>query len=114
MPRAESRARFVPRIGRQTASPQLPTIAGPWVPHARAAVDIDLLVEIGPEPAVDARGLIASVNRWRELRLLRNAIAHDYLIESADRVLSESLVAAPELLDTVSRILRSVSDKGYA
>jgi hypothetical protein len=62
----------------------------------------------------EARGLIALVDRWRELRLLRNAIAHDYLIESTDRVLAESLVAAPELLDTVSRILRSVSDKGYA
>jgi uncharacterized protein with HEPN domain len=54
------------------------------------------------------------VDRWRELRLLRNAIAHDYLIESADRVLAESLVAAPELLDTVSRILRYVSAKGHA
>lgn len=62
----------------------------------------------------EARGLIASVDRWRELRLLGNAIAHDYLIESADRVLAESLGAAPELLDTVSRILRYVSDKGYA
>ena len=40
--------------------------------------------------------------------------AHDYLIESADRVLAESLVAAPELLDTVSRILCYVRDKGYA
>ncbi|MFM8413721.1 MAG: hypothetical protein ACKOCX_03255 [Planctomycetota bacterium] len=62
----------------------------------------------------EARGLIASVDRWRELRLLRNAIAHDYLIESADRVLAEALIAAPELLDTASRILRYVSAKGYA
>lgn len=62
----------------------------------------------------EARGLIASVDRWRELRLLRNAIAHDYLIESADRVLAESLTAAPELLDTASRILRYVGEKGYA
>ena len=62
----------------------------------------------------EARGLITSADRWRELRLLRNAIAHDYLIESADRVLAESLVAAPELLDTVRRILRYVNDKGHA
>jgi hypothetical protein len=62
----------------------------------------------------EARGLIASADRWRELRLLRNAIAHDYLIESADRVLAEALVAAPELLDTARRILRYVSDKGHA
>ena len=62
----------------------------------------------------EARGLITSADRWRELRLLRNAIAHDYLIESADRVLAESLVAAPELLDTVRRILCYVNDKGHA
>lgn len=62
----------------------------------------------------EARGLIVSVDRWRELRLLRNAIAHDYLIERADRVLAESLAAAPELLDTASRILRYVNEKGYA
>ena len=62
----------------------------------------------------EARGLITSADRWRELRLLRNAIAHDYLIESADRVLAESLVAAPELLDTVRRILRYVNDKDHA
>jgi hypothetical protein len=61
----------------------------------------------------EARRLIASVERWRELRLLRNAIAHDYLIESADRVLAESLTAAPELLDTAGRVLRYVRDKGY-
>jgi len=61
----------------------------------------------------EARGLIRSVDRWRELRLLRNAIAHDYLIESADRVLAEALVAAPELLDTVSRILGYVATKAY-
>jgi hypothetical protein len=60
----------------------------------------------------EARGVILSAERWRELRLLRNAIAHDYLIESADRVLRESLMAAPELLQTVQRLLRYVGEKG--
>jgi hypothetical protein len=60
----------------------------------------------------EARGGILSAERWRELRLLRNAIAHDYLIESADRVLRESLMAAPELLQTVQRLLRYVGEKG--
>ncbi|NDC53921.1 MAG: hypothetical protein EBZ74_06410, partial [Planctomycetia bacterium] len=46
----------------------------------------------------EARSLIASAERWRELRMLRNAIAHDYLIESADRVLLDTLAASPELL----------------
>ena len=62
----------------------------------------------------EARHLITSAERWRELRLLRNAIAHDDLIESADRVLSEALAAAPELLDAAGRVLRYVADKGYA
>lgn len=61
----------------------------------------------------EARRLIPSAERWRELRLLRNAIAHDYLIESADRVLLESLAAAPELIETADRIVRYVGRKGY-
>ena len=43
----------------------------------------------------EARGLISSAERWRELRLLRNAIAHDYLIESADRVNSRIADRSP-------------------
>jgi len=61
----------------------------------------------------ESRGLFVSAERWRELRMLRNAIAHDYLIESADRVLKESLAAAPELLETAERLTRYVSQKGY-
>lgn len=61
----------------------------------------------------EARGLIASAERWRELRMLRNAIAHDYLIESADRVLKEALTAAPELLETAERVTHYVAQKGY-
>ena len=61
----------------------------------------------------EARGLITTAERWRELRLLRNAIAHDYLIESADRVLTEALAAAPELTDAVQRVIRYVETKRY-
>lgn len=61
----------------------------------------------------EARGLIDSAHRWRELRLLRNAIAHDYLIESADTVLADALAAAPELAETVRRVLRYVEIKQY-
>jgi len=61
----------------------------------------------------EARGLITTAERWRELRLLRNAIAHDYLIESADRVLTEALAAAPELTDAVQRVVRYVETKRY-
>lgn len=61
----------------------------------------------------EGRGLIPSARRWRELRLLRNAITHDYLIESADSVLAEALAAAPELLHAVDQVARYVTDKGY-
>jgi len=60
----------------------------------------------------EARGLVVSAERWRELRMLRNAIAHDYLIESADRVLHEALSAAPELIETAERVARYVGQKG--
>jgi uncharacterized protein YutE (UPF0331/DUF86 family) len=61
----------------------------------------------------EKRGLISSAERWRELRLLRNAIAHDYLIESADSVLRESLAAAPELIETAQRVGHYVVAKEY-
>ncbi len=43
----------------------------------------------------EARGLISSAERWRELRLLPNAIAHEYLIESVDRVNSRVADRSP-------------------
>ena len=61
----------------------------------------------------EKRGLISSAERWRELRLLRNAIAHDYLIESDDSVLRESLAAAPELIETAQRVGHYVVAKEY-
>lgn len=62
---------------------------------------------------MEKRGVIASATRWRELRDLRNAIAHDYLIESVDRVLADALDAGPELLDVVQRLEAYVKAKGY-
>jgi hypothetical protein len=61
----------------------------------------------------EARNLIASAERWRELRMLRNAIAHDYLIESADRVLVDALAASPELLQTAEHLVRYVEQRRY-
>lgn len=60
----------------------------------------------------EARQLISSADRWRELRMLRNAIAHDYLIESADRVLLDALASAPELMEATRRVLDYVRAKG--
>jgi hypothetical protein len=61
----------------------------------------------------EARRLIRSADRWRELRMLRNAIAHDYLIESVDRVLLDALASAPELIETTHHVLNYVRTKGY-
>jgi len=47
------------------------------------------------------------------MRLLRHALAHDYLIECADTALPDALAAAPELLDTVRRVLHYVDMKRY-
>lgn len=45
--------------------------------------------------------------------MLRNAITHDYLIESADRVLLDALASAPELIETTHRVFDYVRTKGY-
>ncbi len=63
---------------------------------------------------MEKRGLITSAALWRELRNLRNEIAHDYLIETSDDVLKQSLAQAPELLDTAARVRQYVVAKGYS
>lgn len=52
----------------------------------------------------DKRGIVASAAEWRELRELRHAIEHDYLIESAGRVLKDALIQAPKLMDAVGKL----------
>jgi hypothetical protein len=61
----------------------------------------------------EKRGIITSVEEWRELRELRNEIAHDYLIESSDRVLTEAHRRSPVLLETVEKLGAYVLSKGY-
>jgi uncharacterized protein YutE (UPF0331/DUF86 family) len=62
---------------------------------------------------MEKRGVIPSAQRWRELRALRNAIAHEYLVESADRVLADALSAAPELAATAAAVAKYSRDRGY-
>ena len=61
----------------------------------------------------EKRGIITSVEEWRELRELRNEIAQDYLIESSDRVLTEAYQRSPVLLDSVEKIAGYSRSKGY-
>jgi hypothetical protein len=82
----------------------------------RTLDQIELLDEGSPLDRLqraEARGLITSAERWRELRMLRNSIAHDYLIESADKVLHDALAATPELIETATRVVRYVGEKNY-
>lgn len=61
----------------------------------------------------EKREIVSSAEAWRELRELRNEIAHDYLIESLDRVLVEAHRRAPELLAAVPSLEAYVRSKGY-
>lgn len=61
----------------------------------------------------EKREIISSAEEWRELRELRNEIAHDYLIESSDRVLLEAHRRSPILLAAVRTIEAYVRRQGY-
>jgi uncharacterized protein YutE (UPF0331/DUF86 family) len=52
---------------------------------------------------MEKRGIISSAHLWRDIRELRNAIVHDYLIEKSDVVLLDSFKHTPELLQTAKR-----------
>lgn len=61
----------------------------------------------------EKRGIISTAEEWRELRELRNEIAHDYLIESSDRVLTEAYQRSSKLLEAFERLDAYVRAKGY-
>ena len=61
----------------------------------------------------EKRGIIPSAAEWRELRELRNAIVHDYLIESSDRVLKDALLQSPKLLEAVIQLETYAASRGY-
>lgn len=61
----------------------------------------------------EKRGIITSAELWKELRDLRNSIAHEYLIEKSDRVLKEALRHSAELLETAQRFKEYVTQKNH-
>ena len=61
---------------------------------------------------VEKRGIISSAVLWKNLRELRNDIAHEYLIEQADRVLKEAYQHAPDLFKAVDSFKNYVKIKG--
>jgi uncharacterized protein YutE (UPF0331/DUF86 family) len=60
---------------------------------------------------MEKRGVIESTHSWKELRELRNEIAHEYLIEKSDRVLKEAFKQTPQLIETVKNIKKYIQDK---
>ena len=60
---------------------------------------------------MEKRGIIPSAEVWKELRELRNAIAHEYLIEKSDQVLKEAFTHTQELFETVKRFKQYLAEK---
>lgn len=62
---------------------------------------------------MEKRGIIESTASWKELREIRNQIAHEYLIEKSDRVLEQALLRASELFLTVEKFNAYIQEKQY-
>ncbi|HCY37965.1 MAG: hypothetical protein DKM50_04890 [Candidatus Margulisiibacteriota bacterium] len=52
----------------------------------------------------EKRGLIASAETYKQIRFLRNSIAHEYVQEVIEDIFAEVLKYVPDLLYTVERI----------
>lgn len=61
----------------------------------------------------EKRAVITSAALWRQIREIRNAIAHDYLIEQMDTVVADALKHSAELFLTVERIEAYVLRRAY-
>jgi len=52
----------------------------------------------------EKRGLISTAQQWREIRLLRNQIAHEYVLNDLRELFEQTIANAPELLLTLDRV----------
>jgi len=62
---------------------------------------------------MEKRNIIESTKLWKELRELRNEIAHEYLIEEFDRALKDAHRHTPVLRYAVEKLLHYIQTKGY-
>ena len=60
----------------------------------------------------EKRGLIASADTFKAMRLLRNRIAHEYIKESLEDIFTRTFFSTPELLEC-SRITKEFCIKRY-
>lgn len=58
----------------------------------------------------ERRGLI-SADTFKEIRYLRNDIAHEYVLDMVDEIYKKTLELAPYLLETMDKVLRLYSKK---
>lgn len=59
----------------------------------------------------EKRGDISSAETFREIRRLRNDIAHEYILESIDQLYKKAMELTPDLLDSVNKVIEVYSDK---
>lgn len=62
---------------------------------------------------MEKRGIINSAGEWREIRELRNSIAHEYLIESSDSVLHEAFRWTPVLVQNCKNLTNYLEKRNY-
>lgn len=58
----------------------------------------------------EGRGLISSAREFREIRRLRNDIAHEYILSAINDINFKALELTPSLLDSVERVKKYVVD----
>lgn len=58
----------------------------------------------------ERRGLI-SADTFKEIRYLRNDIAHEYVLDMVDEIYKKTLELTPYLLETMDKVLRLYSKK---
>jgi hypothetical protein len=62
---------------------------------------------------MEKRGIIPSTQTFRDIRALRNEIAHEYLIEKSDSVVRESLEKSAVLFQALASFEAYCTRKGY-
>lgn len=60
----------------------------------------------------EKRGLISSAEQWRVIRMLRNQIAHEYVLQDQQELFTNTAENTPELITAFDRVIEYLKDKG--
>ena len=58
----------------------------------------------------EKRGLISSAAKFKEIRRLRNDIAHEYILSAIEDINLKAMELTPHLLDSIDRVKRYVKN----